>query len=110
MPFLSKLYDEVFLIEKNKKFGEETSSRSSEVIHSGIYYPSNTLKSRLCIEGNSMVYDFCDQHQINYNKCGKLIVASSESQFLQLDKIENQGYKNGLKSIIRILKSRQKII
>lgn len=101
---LSKLYDEVFLIEKNKKFGEETSSRSSEVIHSGIYYPSNTLKSRLCIEGNSMVYDFCDQHQINYNKCGKLIVASSESQFLQLDKIENQGYKNGLKSIIKLNK------
>jgi len=101
---LSKYYKEIFLIEKNKKFGEETSSRSSEVIHSGIYYPAGTLKAKLCVEGNAMIYDFCDKHEVNYNKCGKLIVANSENQFKQLDKIENQGFKNGLKKIIKLNK------
>lgn len=96
---LSQKHENIFVVEKNMQFGEETSARSSEVIHSGIYYPSNSLKTKLCIQGREMLYDFCDEFNVNYNKCGKLIIAITEEEISQLDKIKNQAIKNGLNCV-----------
>ena len=84
---LSKNFSNICLLEKNKTFGLETSSRNSEVIHSGIYYPTGSLKSDLCIEGNRMMYDFCDSKNIRYIKCGKLIIGHKASDLKALNKL-----------------------
>lgn len=99
---LSKYYTSVFVIEKLKNFGEETSSRSSEVIHSGVYYPSDSLKAKLCVKGRKMLYNFCSEFGVTYNKCGKLIIASSEEDLEQLDMLKIQGMKNGVNNIKKI--------
>ena len=76
----SKFSNKIFLVEKNNSFGLETSSRNSEVIHSGIYYPINSLKSNLCIAGRKKLYNYCDKNKIPYNKCGKLIIAQNQKE------------------------------
>ncbi len=65
----------VLLAEKNDLFGSETSSRNSEVIHAGLYYPAGSLKERLCLQGKALLYDFCDRHNVPYRRTGKLIIA-----------------------------------
>ena len=65
----------VFIFEQYRSFGQETSSRNSEVIHSGIYYPESTIKTKTCIEGNRMLYDICLKNTIPYKRTGKLIVS-----------------------------------
>lgn len=75
------------IIERNSSFGMETSSRNSEVIHAGIYYPKNSLKSKLCISGNAMLYDYCKQKDIPHKKIGKYIIASSEEELAILSDI-----------------------
>jgi L-2-hydroxyglutarate oxidase LhgO len=87
---------EVFVFEKNRTFGLETSSRNSEVIHAGIYYPEDSLKAKLCVEGKSLLYKLCDKHNIAYKKLGKIIVAASENEITQLEKLYEQGRKNGV--------------
>ena len=87
----------VFVFEKNHTFGLETSSRNSEVIHSGIYYPEYSLKAKLCIEGKGLLYELCEQHGIGYKKLGKIIVAAEEDEVKQLEKLYQQGEKNGVK-------------
>lgn len=91
---LSNFYKDVVVLEKNLKFGQETSSRNSEVIHSGIYYPKNSLKSKLCIEGNKLLYEYCDENEILHKKCGKYIVATNNEEELKLDEILNNAQKN----------------
>ena len=59
---------EVYLLEKNEKFGQEQSSRNSEVIHAGIYYDKYSLKARMCMEGNSLLYDLCQNNSIAHKK------------------------------------------
>jgi L-2-hydroxyglutarate oxidase LhgO len=87
---------EVFVFEKNRTFGLETSSRNSEVIHAGIYYPEDSLKARLCVEGKNLLYDLCSRHNIPCKKCGKLIVARDESEIRWLQDLHKQGIKNGV--------------
>ena len=99
---LSKKYDEIFIIEKNRNFGEETSSRSSEVIHSGIYYPSNSLKAKLCVEGRNLLYNFCTKYGVKFDKCGKLIVANTEDDLKQLDRLITQAINNGVNNVRKI--------
>ncbi len=70
----------VLLVEKNPQFGQETSSRNSEVIHSGIYYPKDSQKTALCIEGRQLLYHYCSTHNIPHQKCGKFVVASTENE------------------------------
>lgn len=65
----------VLLLERHESFGRETSSRNSEVIHASIYYPKGSLKGRLCLQGNAMMYDLCRRHGIPHRNTGKLIVA-----------------------------------
>lgn len=77
---LAKCGKEVIILEANQAIGMGTSSRNSEVIHAGIYYPKDSLKARLCVEGKHLLYDFCDSHGVPYKKLGKLIVATSDSQ------------------------------
>jgi len=91
--------DEVFVFEKNSTFGLETSSRNSEVIHSGIYYPEDSLKARLCIEGKGLLYELCERHGISYKKLGKIILATEEDEVKQLDKIYQQGRRNGVEDL-----------
>jgi L-2-hydroxyglutarate oxidase LhgO len=91
---------EVFVLEKNHSFGLETSSRHSEVIHAGIYYPEDSLKTRLCVEGKSLLYELCDRHDIAHKKLGKIIVATSENETAQIGKLYEQGRRNGVEDLM----------
>ena len=88
---------DVLILEAADSFGTETSSRNSEVIHAGIYYPLGSLKARMCVSGRTLLYDFCEQYGIPYRRCGKLIVATSESQLTQLEKIQRVAHANGVR-------------
>ncbi len=93
-------FSNVFLIEKHSTFGQETSSRSSEVIHAGIYYPKGSLKSKLCVEGKRLLYDYCKKFDIPYNNCGKLIVATSEEELSIIEEIRQAALNNGVDDIV----------
>ena len=89
-----KGYD-ILLLEKNEKYGQEQSSRNSEVIHAGIYYEKGSLKTRMCLEGNRLLYEFCEQSGISYNKCGKIIIATDDVEEEELEKLYNKARDNG---------------
>jgi len=93
---LSDSGKECFVVEKNGAFGEETSSRNSEVIHAGIYYPQNSLKAKLCIEGKTALYQYCQSRNLPHQQLGKLIVATSKDEESQLDLIEQKAINNGV--------------
>jgi L-2-hydroxyglutarate oxidase LhgO len=93
---LSKEHDSVFVIEKNKKLGQEISSRNSEVIHSGVYYPKGSLKARLCVEGRELIYRYCEEKDIAHKKCGKLIVTNDQSEYNLLLQILKNAKENGV--------------
>lgn len=80
----------VLLVEQHDLFGSETSSRNSEVIHAGLYYPPGSLKESLCIEGRERLYDFCEHHDVPYRKIGKLIVAP-KTDHTELDRLEQKA-------------------
>lgn len=92
----SKVKKSILILEKAHSFGQETSSRNSEVIHGGMYYPSNTLKSCLCIEGRKLLYEICKEQNIPHKKIGKLIVATEKEELPALDNIREQGEANGV--------------
>ena len=93
---LSKFYKDIIVIEKENTFGQHVSSRNSEVIHSGFYYPKDSLKSTLCIKGNRMLYEFAKKYHINYKKCGKLVVINDKKDEQELRKIKNHALDCGL--------------
>lgn len=86
---------QAFILESGRTFGSGISSRNSEVIHSGIYYPEKSLKSRFCVEGREPLYAYCDRHGVSYRKCGKLIVAASDSEVPKIESIALQAQRNG---------------
>jgi L-2-hydroxyglutarate oxidase LhgO len=90
---------EVWLIEKEKHFGMGTSSRNSEVIHAGIYYPEGSLKAKMCVRGKALLYSYLDSKSIPYERCGKLIVAQNEQQLERLQGILVHGHKNGVEDL-----------
>ena len=92
--------NEVIVIEKNNAFGQETSSRNSEVIHAGIYYPAGSLKAQLCVQGRRQLYSFCREFGVAFNPCGKLIVATSEDQLQNLEKIQARAKANGVDDLV----------
>jgi L-2-hydroxyglutarate oxidase LhgO len=96
---LSKKHDSVVLLEKHEKFGQETSSRNSEVIHSGLYYPAGSLKTRLCIDGAARLYDLAMRHAIPHKRIGKLIIATEQSELPALDTLYAQGQLNGVQKL-----------
>jgi len=89
----------ILVIEKHKSFGFEVSSRNSEVIHAGIYYPENSLKASLCVKGNESLYKWCDSHKVTYKKIGKYIISTSAKEEHTLEKIFAQGNLNGARNL-----------
>ncbi len=87
---------EVLLLEAAGGFGTVTSSRNSEVVHAGIYYPTGSLKARLCVAGRQMLYDYCTAHGVAVSKLGKLIVASDAAEIGKLAAIQAQAAANGV--------------
>ena len=87
---------EVIILEAEDHFGTVTSSRNSEVIHAGIYYPRGSLKAKTCVAGRGLLYDFCEEFGVPYRRCGKLIVATSEAQTAELEKINEAAAGNGV--------------
>ncbi len=96
---LSKHYTNVLVVDKNNSFGEETSSRNSEVIHGGIYYPENSLKARLCVAGKNKLYQYCQERHIPVNRLGKLIVAHGTDEEAFLEKTVIMAERNGVKDL-----------
>jgi L-2-hydroxyglutarate oxidase LhgO len=86
----------IVVVEKNVRYGSETSSRNSEVIHSGIYYPPGSLKAQLCVKGNRLLYEICEKNGIPHRKIGKLIVALDEKEFEDIHKLKQNGQDNGV--------------
>lgn len=89
----------VVVFERNTSFGMETSSRSSEVIHAGIYYPAGSIKSKLCVRGNQLIYKYCKEKNIPYRKCGKYIIAVDENESERLDALYTKAKKNQVNGI-----------
>jgi L-2-hydroxyglutarate oxidase LhgO len=96
---LSKKHASLLLVEKNESFGKETSSRNSEVIHSGIYYPKATLKAKLCVRGNGLMYSYLKENSIKHSRLGKLVVASNDGERQSLLKLLSNGERNGVKDL-----------
>lgn len=89
----------IILLERHGKFGQDTSSRNSEVMHAGMYYPSGSLKAKFCVEGNSLLYEFCEKYNVPHQRIGKLIVAREEGEIGSIEKIMAQGKANGVNDL-----------
>ncbi|HEU0097434.1 MAG TPA: NAD(P)/FAD-dependent oxidoreductase [Allosphingosinicella sp.] len=87
---------EVLLLEQHRTFGSETSSRNSEVIHAGIYYPRGSLKARGCVEGRRLLYRYCDRRALPYRRCGKMIVATDPATESALAALGESASLNGV--------------
>lgn len=87
---------EVIVLEAADAIGTGTSSRNSEVIHAGIYYPAGSLKARLCVQGRQMLYAYCAEKGVDFRRCGKLIVATDDAQVAQLAHILSKAQANGV--------------
>jgi len=96
---LSRNEDKIVILEKNSKFGQETSSRNSEVIHSGIYYKPGSFKARLCVRGNRLLYSYLKEKIIGHQKLGKLIINQHLNEFSDLQKLQENGKANGVKNL-----------
>ena len=84
------------VLERAYTIGFETSSRNSEVIHGGLYYPPGSLKARSCVEGRHRLYAYCREHGVPHARIGKLIVATSEAEIAGLEKIAATARGNGV--------------
>lgn len=94
---------EVLILEREKAFGLGTSSRNSEVIHAGLYYPAGSLKAKLCVKGKHMLYEYCQERQINHERKGKLIVATSDKQWKEdIPMIMNRAVANGVDDLLML--------
>jgi len=87
---------EIIVLERNRSFGQETSSRNSEVIHAGMYYPQHSLKAQLCTTGSRLLYAFCEQHAVPHARIGKLIIAADHSETAKIEALYATGKANGV--------------
>jgi len=87
---------EVVVLEAAEAIGTETSSRNSEVIHAGIYYPTGSLKARYCVAGKRALYDYCESHGVEHRRCGKFIVATSDAEVPELERLKTVAAANGV--------------
>ena len=102
---LSSGRKEVIVIEKHNGFGREASSRNSEVIHAGLYYPKNSLKANTCVEGNRMLYALCEKKGIQCRKTGKIVVAGNDEEVEQVNQLYEQGVANDVEGLRLLSKS-----
>lgn len=102
---LARAGREPLILEATDLIGSGLSSRNSEVIHAGIYYPTGSLKARLCVEGRRKIYAYCEERGIAHRRCGKLIVASSAEQLPMLDDLLAKAEANGVEGMCRLSKA-----
>ncbi len=91
---------EVMVLEAADAIGTGTSSRNSEVIHAGIYYPQGSLKATLCVQGRALLYDYCAARGVGHSRCGKLLVATNDEQVAQLQGIVKKAAANGVHDLV----------
>ena len=94
--FAAEKGKKVLVLEQESRAGEGVSSRNSGVIHAGMYYPKESLKTKFCVEGNRMLYEYAELKKISHKKTGKFIVASHKNELANLEKIFLQGKSNGV--------------
>jgi L-2-hydroxyglutarate oxidase LhgO len=99
---LARAGHEVVIAECQPQFGTGVSARNSEVIHSGIYYPTGSLKAQLCVRGGRLLYEYCERRGVAYRRCGKLVVATREADVPQLDRLHQRGVANGVEGLGRL--------
>lgn len=87
---------DVLVLEAGDRFGEGISSRNSEVIHGGLYYPEGSLKARLCVDGRRALYQFCDEKHVGHRRCGKWVVATDAGQLPSLERVQRSAAGNGV--------------
>ena len=100
----------VAVLETEGVIGTRTSSRNSEVIHAGLYYPTGSLKARLCVEGRRRLYEFCVKRDVGYAKCGKLVVASDESELAAIEALIRMGEDNGVEGLQIFVRSMTSVL
>ena len=93
---------EVIVLEADNAFGTGTSSRNSEVIHAGLYYPTGSLRAQLCVRGKQLLYDYCASHSVAHQRCGKLIVASQADELPALDRLQATALAYGVFDVQRL--------
>ena len=91
---------EVVILEAEEAIGTHTSSRNSEVIHAGIYYPQGSLKARTCVAGKARLYEYCASHGVPHRRSGKLIVATHEAQLPELESLQAKAHANGVTDVV----------
>src|SRR5829696_5648826 len=89
----------VCLLERDARPGRATSTLNSGVIHAGLYYPTGSLKARLCIEGRDRLFEFCPKHRIPFSRCGKLVIAADDHEVADLEALRLKAHANGLTSV-----------
>jgi L-2-hydroxyglutarate oxidase LhgO len=92
----------VCVLEREGKTGRATSTHNSGVIHAGLYYPTGSLKARLCVEGRDRLYGFCAAHGVPHRRCGKLVVAADDHEAEQLVALKKKAHDNGVTSVIEV--------
>ena len=95
----------VAVLEREAAIGQGVSSRNSEVIHGGLYYPTGSLKARLCVAGRRALYAFLEKHHVDFDRCGKLVVATSVDEMGRLDAILDQARTNDVEGMERLSKA-----
>ncbi|HFB2048392.1 MAG: NAD(P)/FAD-dependent oxidoreductase [Hyphomicrobiaceae bacterium] len=93
---------DVLVVEQHNKIGAETSSRNSEVVHAGLYYPESSSRAIHCVKGKRLLYRFCRDHGVEYKRCGKIIVSTSQCQLEKLDALQAAASKNNVNDLIRL--------
>jgi L-2-hydroxyglutarate oxidase LhgO len=96
---VSQRWQDVFLVERFPKLGMATSTRNSGVNHAGLYYPKNSLKAKLCVEGNRLTYEFCAKHNVSFRHTGKLVVASNAHENEDLVALKKRAEDNGVEGL-----------
>jgi len=92
----------ILIIEKEKKLAAHQTGNNSGVIHSGLYYKPGSLKTKNCTDGRELLYRFCDEHNIKYEKCGKVVVAADKQELGSLNNLYERGKANGLRGIKKL--------
>lgn len=102
---LARSHKEIVVLERHDSFGQESSSRNSEVLHAGIYYPTNSLKAKLCVKGNRRLFEIAQRQSIPVNKIGKLIIATNEKEEEKLHELKDLGTANDVQGLSLLSKN-----